>query len=83
MDRIGREILPLPDEVTLRRCMKANWINGDLLRLVRTESVLGAEFVQAVCVCVCETSHCCFYLDFIELLIKPTGFTHMFMWPET
>lgn len=52
MDRIGREILPLPDEVTLRRCMKANWINGDLLRLVRTESVLGAEFVQAVCVCV-------------------------------
>lgn len=53
MDRIGREILPLPDEVTLRRCMKANWINGDLLRLVRTESVLGAEFVQAVCVCVC------------------------------
>lgn len=45
MDRIGREILPLPDEVTLWCCMKANWINGDLLRLVRTESILVAEIV--------------------------------------
>lgn len=52
MDRIGGEILPLPDEVTLWRSMKANWINGDLLRLVCTESILVVKIAQAMCVCV-------------------------------
>lgn len=45
MDWTGREILPLPDEVTLQRCMKANWINGDLLGLFHSESVLGTQSV--------------------------------------
>ena len=66
--------------------MKTNWINGDLLRLFYSESILR-DSLLAVCVCVCVrerecvcsgscpiTTHHCFYLVFIvslELLIKP------------
>lgn len=67
MDQMGREILPLPDEVTLRRCMKANWINGDLLRLVSTESFFGAEFVLAGCLRVRRLPY--FNVDFFVFLI--------------